>query len=697
MKYLRAFRQPLGTLMFVLMLSWQVGQPLQAATFYWDSDATAVGNTTAGANLGGTGNWDTSAANWWNTTNDVAWPNVNTANTDLAIFSGAFPSLGIPTANTVTLSSGIIANSLSFVRSGYTLTGGTLTLDGTTPTLRASLGESAIINSQILGTVGLTKTGGGSVRLGNATNNTYTGVTSIIDGTLVVASNGALGGDSSAVVVNGRLASGTNGGSLLLAGNMAAGTYTTGFTLSRNLTINDGGGSGLIASDQTSFISAAAGLVSVGNNMLSGTLTTAPPTTTANPGIASAFGLLTLGNVVAGGTSGTNFTTFGSTGSIGNYAITGTLSGTGSVQKSGASSTLDLSAATSSGSGTLRISAGSVRIVSGAVLGSNAGTGTSGTIDLNAGSLEVRAGSTNTVTTAIGKTIYQRRSSSLFVDHAVGSSAVNGTVTFGNVSFEENTTLTLNGRNGYGITLGAYAVNGGDNISTVTNNLSGLLTFTGAFWSNTDNGAARTMTIGGNGDTLISGNFTASATSFDHVLTKTGTGTLTLSGTTGTLDGAVNINGGTLAITDFRSINLASSSTINIGTTTTAGTLNFGTATASTAAGLTSAVNGTTLLSVAYAAGASTVTLQSADGIVPGATITGTGIAGGTTVASVAGKVVTLSTPATGAGTVNQVMTVAGVTTTRVINLAGTTGGATINGAESPTDLAAWALPYGDA
>ncbi len=163
MKYLRAHRTVIHCLMIVLMASWQIGQPLQAATFYWDADGSAAGNSITGTNLGGTGAWDTTTTNWWDTTNLVVWPNTNA---DQAIFSGAFPALGIPTTNTITLSSGIVANKLSFIRSGYTLTGGTLTLDGTTPTLHANLGESATIGSQILGTAGLTKTGGGSVRLG---------------------------------------------------------------------------------------------------------------------------------------------------------------------------------------------------------------------------------------------------------------------------------------------------------------------------------------------------------------------------------------------------------------------------------------------------------------------------------------------------------------------------------------------------
>ncbi|MFK5282954.1 hypothetical protein ACI3PL_25640, partial [Lacticaseibacillus paracasei] len=58
------------------------------------------------------------------------------------------------------------------------------------------------MNSQVLGTSGLALTGGGSLRLGNATNN-YTGVTTLSNGSLIISSNTALGSDPSTVVVTG--------------------------------------------------------------------------------------------------------------------------------------------------------------------------------------------------------------------------------------------------------------------------------------------------------------------------------------------------------------------------------------------------------------------------------------------------------------------------------------------------------------
>ena len=43
------------------------------------------------------------------------------------------------------------------------------------------------------------------------------------------------------------------------------------------------------------------------------------------------------------------------------------------------------------------------------------------------------------------------------------------------MAFEENTTQVFASRNGYNITVGATPVQGGNNVSTLTNNLSGVV------------------------------------------------------------------------------------------------------------------------------------------------------------------------------------------------------------------------------
>lgn len=593
------------------------GGPVTAADFYWDTDASNSGNDVDGTNLGGTSTWDLLTSNWWPVPSGAltTWGNTTA---DRAIFTYEFPSTpyAIPTPFTVTLGSGITANQLLFERSGYTLTGGDLTLAGTTPGLHAKLGESATIASQILGTDGLTKTGGGSIRLTNATNS-YTGTTSINNGTLIINSAAALGGTGTVSIITNNNTPlntgmiGFTGGSLVLDGTSA------GFTFSRDVDFEGRGPIG----DRGSAI------LSLGNNTLSGILRSAisplplsPTASIRNSRINSINGTLTLsGTLNVGGTAGTTITNLGGVNSagVGDYSLTGVLTGTGTLEKSGAG-TLFLNASDTSGfSGRLRVSGSattghqsSVRISSlndvantTSIFGTANGTTTSAPIDVNGGVLEIRSDSSLN----FGKNVYQRASSTIFVGPAVGGAGVNGTVTFGSISYEDNTTLTFNSRNGYGVSFTTAPVTGstaGDNNSTITNNMGGTLSFTGNFWSNANNTGNRTMSIGGNGNTIINGNVVASAAAFNHNLTKTGSGALTITGTGSTLDGDVSVQG-SLIITDFRSItNNAANITLG-NATTTAGNLIIGTSTAATAGGLTTSkaiiLNGTTAGNSIYA------------------------------------------------------------------------------------------------
>ncbi|MDZ4402047.1 autotransporter-associated beta strand repeat-containing protein [Prosthecobacter sp.] len=567
MKHFRAYRRSISTLMISLMAFWQIAQPLQAATFYWDTDTSTAGNNADGTGLGGTGTWNTSTMNWWDTTNLVVWPNTNV---DEAVFSVPFSIL--PTLNTVTLISGITANQLRFLRSGYTLTGGDLTLAGTTPTLHANLGESATIDSQILGSAGFTKTGGGSIRLSNNVN-AYTGITTISNGSLIITGQGALGASGSPIVVAafnpyvGASSLGVNnlrgfgGGSLVLDGTGG------NITISRDLSLQ---GRGPVGDN-------GAALVSTGNNTLSGTVDmgVAFSGTNMNTRIIAADGTLNLtGPLNVQGVAATTINSLGGINQAGasSYDISGVLAGSGTLEKSGGG-TLFLSPSDSSGfSGTIRVSGSAasgqseVRIDSPGVLGTRTSGTTGAVLDLNGGILAVLMDTPDVkVSNGTNANVYFRAASTIFADHTPGSSAKDQTVAFGNMSFEDNITLTFNSRNGYGMSFTTAPVNGGNEQSTFTNNLQGgaLLSFTGNFWSNTDNGAARTMTIGGAGNTLINGSIIATSVAFNHNLTKTGAGTLTLTGTASTLDGNVSVNGGTVAISDWRAIT-NNTSTVNI-------------------------------------------------------------------------------------------------------------------------------------
>jgi autotransporter-associated beta strand protein len=204
---------------------------------------------------GGPGTWDTTTPNWFTGAATVPW----TQNSS-AIFGG--------TAGTVTLGVPITAQNLTFATDGYTITGNTLTLGPSgTPTFTLGAGVTATISSIVAGSRPLSVTGGGTLVLGS--NNTYTGTTTISQGTLVFA-KGALGGTvtlgdantgSVPVALLANFASNT-GESLVISplgtglvtlgttpfpAGQGATTYTGKITLSRDVTLAGGNG------DRTTF------------------------------------------------------------------------------------------------------------------------------------------------------------------------------------------------------------------------------------------------------------------------------------------------------------------------------------------------------------------------------------------------------------------------------------------------------------
>ena len=101
----------------------------------------------------------------------------------------------------VTVSGSISVRNITFDGSGYTLSGGTLSLTGSITT-----NQSATIGSILAGTSGLTKAGTGDLILTGS--ETYSGATNISNGTLQVGSGGTTGsiGSTSSVSDSGVLA-----------------------------------------------------------------------------------------------------------------------------------------------------------------------------------------------------------------------------------------------------------------------------------------------------------------------------------------------------------------------------------------------------------------------------------------------------------------------------------------------------------
>jgi len=397
----RDFHFPITAVLMSCLSLWST--EVNAATIYWDGANTEdTNNVSTGFNLGGVGTWDNlTTANWWDgvSVGEQPW---NNSSMDTAVFWGS--------AGVVTLNAPITAGALQFRTSGYTLSGNTLALTGL-GAITAELGTVTTIASQLIGTNGLTLTGTGSsgrgaVRLTNASNN-YSGTTTLRSGTLVITNDGQLGNTSNALAINGVQTAGLVGGSLLLAGSTTAAAYTTGLTLAATRSVTMTGGA--VGYANSTPANSGSALISVGNNTISGPLTTSPtPLGSAATGAVSSFGFLTLSNLSASGTPVTNFTTLGSNGSIGGYRINGILSGTGSINKTGGG-TLILAPTSASGfSGTIRVTAGSVRVADPLALGTNVNTGLNSVFDLNGGVFEIRADTFDSSTGGLPRALLPR-------------------------------------------------------------------------------------------------------------------------------------------------------------------------------------------------------------------------------------------------------------------------------------------------
>jgi fibronectin-binding autotransporter adhesin len=164
-----------------------------AQTYLWDPDQTGTGSDDSG-------NWDTTSAIWSTGSTDTTWPNT-TNSTNVASFGS-----NNGTAGTVTLQTPIWSDGLTFNAAGsgdYTIAAAaavdTLTLGGpitVAPGLDPTIG--AIIPSG-----SLQLSGGGSLTVAGA--NTYSGNTSISNGTMNVAAGGSLGNPNSSILNLGSL------------------------------------------------------------------------------------------------------------------------------------------------------------------------------------------------------------------------------------------------------------------------------------------------------------------------------------------------------------------------------------------------------------------------------------------------------------------------------------------------------------
>ncbi|MGC4013412.1 MAG: hypothetical protein QM755_02680 [Luteolibacter sp.] len=168
-------REPL---FIALSLGLTLATPASATQFTWDGDGSAPLNDDAGA-------WAaTGGTNWLNGTTSVygAWGNTTA---DEAIFGSNNGAAGTITVGTVT------ANKITFNAAGsgnYALSGGTITLGGTSPKITANV--DATISSVIAGTTRWTRDGAGI--LSSSGTNTSTGGVTLSGGKAILGATATL-------------------------------------------------------------------------------------------------------------------------------------------------------------------------------------------------------------------------------------------------------------------------------------------------------------------------------------------------------------------------------------------------------------------------------------------------------------------------------------------------------------------------
>ncbi|MBZ9873246.1 autotransporter-associated beta strand repeat-containing protein, partial [Mesorhizobium sp. BR1-1-9] len=539
--------------------------PAGAADLYWDADGSGV-------QIGGPGTWNTTTPALWNSSGNPAvgpFSTWNNAAGDNAIFEGS--------AGTVNLAGPITAHNLTFNVDGYTLTGGTLTLTGTTPTISIGSGSTApftpftaTINSAIAGSAGLTKAGTGALTLGGA--NTFSGGINVSAGTLTLNGASSFTGDVNVA----------SGATLTVGNDAALGAAANRIvtTAGANLTAN-----GALAASR--IVSLGSG----GQTTITGTGAGSAKYTGAGGLIASGASLTNNANDYTGQTTFSiapdTVLNFSSVGNLGEASALGAASdptlGTISVQRTGGSTSY--LAYTGTGNDSNRNWA--LSAAGGHLVFSNSGTGTltlRGNIALAGTSGTAVVFSADSADMALLGQIGLPSGSILRASFTGSSNA--RTITLGdNNSF--NAPVTISSVTVKAVTLSNAGVNSSLGAGTiVTINAGGILSYTGGgassnrTWSvgdatiNNDGTGALTLsgaaTFNANSRLTFGGTYTgvntfSGAISSSGALASSGNGTWVLTGAN-TRTGAIQINGGTLRAGSASAFGTTTAITISSGT-----------------------------------------------------------------------------------------------------------------------------------
>ncbi|PZP55579.1 MAG: hypothetical protein DI586_06375 [Micavibrio aeruginosavorus] len=396
-------------------------------------------------------------------------------------------------------------------------------------------GFNSTLSGVISGTGSLTKSGTGTLTLSGT--NTYSGGTTIAQGALSVSSDSNLGNASGGLTLSG-------GGSL---------SYTTGFSSARNINVVDSGIintssnsatlSGIISGGGVLTKSGSGVLTLSGSNTYSGGTTIANGTISATADNNLGTGALTLNggtlqygasfdsakNITVGASGGT----INITGSL-TSNLSGIISGAGTLTKSG-NATLTLSGNNTYTGGTVA-TGGNLRISSDANLGD-----INSSLTLDTARLVLISSLTsarNIILGTGGGSISANGSNSTITGIISGTGALTKISTG---------MLTLSGANTYsgGTTVsgGTLSISANNNLGTGALTLNGGTLRSGAAYTNT-----HAISLGASNGTIDTNGFNTTASgviSGAGSLTKSGTGTLILSGTN-TYSGGTSVTGGVL-------------------------------------------------------------------------------------------------------------------------------------------------------
>jgi len=563
---------------------------LQSATVIWDAG-------------GGNGLWST-GTNWSANIEPLAVDDVQ-----LPVGLGA----------TITLSAGEFANTLLFQDSGYTLTGGGLTL--TAGTITVDPGFSGTIATPLAGTV-ISKQGTGTLILSGA--NGYTGLTTVAAGVLNIQNNTALGTTAGATSVtsgaalemqggitvtgealtlNGsgvgaagalRNVSGNNSynanitlgsavrinsdaGTLTIdpaAGNAFAGAFALTLGGVGNITVNDpiATGAGTLTKDGTGTAtltgaSSYTGITTISGGVLNVRNATALGTTAGGVTVAGGSALELQGGI----TIGAELITINGNG-IGAGGAIRSVSGTNSYNTN---ITLASDARVNSDAGTLTINPTAGNAFAGAF---NLTLGGAGNITVNdalaigtgtltkdgAGMLTLTAASTYTGLTAISGGVLRAQIATALGTNAAGTTVANG------AALELQGTITIVGE---ALTLSGTGIGGTGALRNTlnSNSFNGNITLAANSRVNSDSGVLTISPVAGS----------AFAGAFD--LTLGGAGSITVSRpiTTGasavTLDGAGTVIFNTNAANTYTGLTTISSGILSVRNATGLGTNATGT------------------------------------------------------------------------------------------------------------------------